>query len=125
MEFPDKTEKVNPLQPFYLVYVQDDGTTAMSFVQAKQLLEAFKSLCDGHSTPIGELCHFFNEETRDGKDMSRYDDLLEKAMTDIGRAFASRNEGNLFAGRGGTLLPAGERLWEPANFQLITWLVIK
>lgn len=124
-EFPDKTEKVNPLQPFYLVYVREDGTTAMSFVQAKQLLEAFKSLCEGHSSPIEALCRSFNEETRNGEDMSRYNGLLEKALTDIGRAFVNRNEGNLFTGRSGTLVPTGDRLFELANFQLVTWLVIK
>ncbi|MFL5805257.1 MAG: hypothetical protein ACJ8CR_26390, partial [Roseiflexaceae bacterium] len=38
-------QTVNPLQPFYLVYVRDDGTVRFSFAQPKQTLELFRDLC--------------------------------------------------------------------------------
>lgn len=121
----DKTEKVNPLQPFYLVYVQDDGEIYLSFVQAKQLLEAFRSLTSGHSTPIEELCSAFNAETLNGEDMSRYDGLLEGCLKEIRRSFETKNQANLFTGRSGSLVAANDELFELENFELITWLVIR
>lgn len=121
----DKTEKVNPLQPFYLVYVRDDGTTALGFIQAKQLLEAFKSLCVGYDFPIDELCHAFNLETGNGEDMTRYDGLLENALSEIKQSFAKKNEANLFTGRGGSLVASDDETFNSDNFKLITWLVIR
>ena len=40
-------DTVNPLQPYYLVYVRDDGTVRFSFAQPKQILEIFRLLCSG------------------------------------------------------------------------------
>ena len=120
-----QAEKVNPLQPFYLVYVRNDGVMFYSFIQAKQMLETFRGLCRGNDKPFDELCRQFNQETKDGKDMTFYDDLLNQALSEIKRNFQQRNTGNLFAGRSGTLLNFKEDLFESSNFKLITWLVIK
>lgn len=122
--FSEKSERVNPLQPFYLVYVRNDGTVALSFVQAKQLLEAFKSLCIGYTTPIDELCNWFNMETRNGEDVGQYDELLEKCVAEIKSRFQKRNQANLFTSRGGQLVAAPEDQFGTENFTLITWLVI-
>lgn len=120
-----QAEKVNPLQPFYLVYVRDDGVLFYSFIQAKQMLETFRALCRGNDKPLEELCRQFNQETSDGEDMSYYDNLLKQALSEIKRNFQQRNTGNLFAGRSGTLVSYNDDLFESSNFKLITWLVIK
>lgn len=120
-----QAEKVNPLQPFYLVYVRQDGVLFYSFVQAKQMLETFRSLCRGNDKPFDDLCREFNQETKDGEDMSFYNDLLLKALSEIKRNFQQKNTGNLFSGRSGSLLNFNEDLFESSNFKLITWLVIK
>ncbi|MDQ1301226.1 MAG: hypothetical protein QG637_1147, partial [Chloroflexota bacterium] len=39
------TTDVNPLQPYFLVYVYDERVIAYSFAQPKQILEAFRALC--------------------------------------------------------------------------------
>ena len=121
----EKAEKVNPLQPFYLVYVRNDGAVFYSFIQAKQMLETFRALCYGNNKPLDELCQQFNKETKDGEDMTFYDDLLKQALSEIKRNFQQRNTGNLFTGRGGTLLNFQEDLFESSNFKLVTWLVVK
>lgn len=120
-----QAEKVNPLQPFYLVYVRNDGVVFYSFVQVKQLLETFRSLCQGNAESFDELCQDFNKVTNDGEDMSFYDELMKKGLAEIKRNFQQRNTGNLFAGRSGTLVGFQEDLFESSNFKLITWLVIK
>ena len=120
-----QSEKVNPLQPFYLIYVRNDGVVFYSFVQVKQLLETFRSLCQGNEKPFDELCLDFNKITNDGEDMSFYDELLKNGLAEIKRNFQQRNTGNLFAGRSGTLVGFQDDLFESSNFKLITWLVIK
>jgi ERCC4-related helicase len=120
-----QAEKVNPLQPFYLVYVRNDGVLYYSFIQAKQMLETFRALCRGNDKPLDELCRQFNQETKDGEDMTFYDGLLKQALSEVKRNFQQRNTGNLFAGRSGTLLNFKEDLFESSNFKLITWLIVK
>jgi len=120
-----QSEKINPLQPFYLVYVRNDGVMFYSFLQAKQMLETFRFLCRGSDKPFEELCRQFNQETNDGENMSFYDGLLQTALSEIKQNFQQRNTGNLFAGRSGALVNYQEDLFESSNFKLITWLVIK
>jgi len=63
--------------------------------------------------------------TSNGEDMSFYDELLKKGLSEIKRSFQQRNTRNLFAGRSGTLVNFQEDLFESSNFKLITWLVVK
>ena len=120
-----QSEKVNPLQPFYLVYIRRDGIIFYSFVQAKQMLEAFRALCYGNDKPIDELCRSFNRETGDGEDMSFYNELLKKSLDEVKTNFQRRNAGNLFSGRGGSLLSFQDTDFDLSNFKLITWLIIE
>ena len=57
--------------------------------------------------------------------MSRYSQLLDRAVTAIAAQFERKNAGNLFAGRGGKLTDAGKQVKSAGDFDLITWLVIK
>jgi hypothetical protein len=120
-----QAEKVNPLQPFYLVYVRNDGVVFYSFVQAKQMLETFRGLCKGNNKPFDDLCRQFNQETNEGANMAFYDELLNQALSEIKRNFQQRNTSNLFSGRSGTLLNFQEDKFDSSNFKLITWLIIK
>ena len=63
-------DTVNPLQPYYLVYVRDDGTVRFSFAQPKQILEIFRLLCSGKAAAYEQLCQLFDNETKNGADMS-------------------------------------------------------
>ncbi len=118
-------EAVNPLQPYFLVYIRDDGEVRYNFTAPKQILEIFRALCQGHTEPYGKLCELFDRETGDGRDMSRYSQLLEKAVAAIAAQFGRRNAGNLFAGRGGKLTDADKQVRHAGDFDLIAWLVIK
>lgn len=116
---------VNPLQPHFLVYVRDDGVVRYTFAQAKQVLEVFRSLCSGENTPHEKLCRLFDEETKDGNDMTRYSELLDKAIASIASTFRKRNFGNLLNGRGGKLIGSDKQVSSSADFDLVTWLVIR
>ena len=118
-------EAVNPLQPYFLVYIRDDGEVRYNFTAPKQVLDVFRAVSQGRSEPHAKLCALFDEETSHGQDMSRYSALLEKAVNAIAAQFSRKNAGNLFSGRGGKLLSNQSAIKATTDFDLITWLVIK
>ena len=48
-------ETVNPLQPYFLVYVWDDGTVRYTFAQPKQILEIYRLLCSDRTAAITDF----------------------------------------------------------------------
>ena len=118
-------EAVNPLQPYFLVYIRDDGEVRYNFTAPKQILEIFRAVCQGQTEPYAKLCELFDSETAHGQDMHRYSNLLDKAVASITAQFARKNAGNLFTGRGGKLLSSQYTIKTTTDFDLITWLVIK
>jgi hypothetical protein len=118
-------EAVNPLQPYFLVYVWDDRTIRYTFAQPKQILEIFRLLCVGKTTPYRELCELFDQETSDGSDMHRYSELLKKAVDGIASTFKKRAVVNLLESRSGLLTEANKQVTSASDFDLITWLVVR
>jgi hypothetical protein len=118
-------ETVNPLSPFFLVYIQADGTVRYNFTAPKQVLDIFRALCQGQTAPYADLCKLFDTETRHGQDMRVYSALLDKAVKAIVAQFGQKNAANLFSGRGGKLIDAGQAVQGQQDFELVTWLVIK
>ncbi|MBE9129095.1 DEAD/DEAH box helicase family protein [Coleofasciculus sp. LEGE 07081] len=119
------TESVNPLQPYYLVYVHDSGDVRFTFSQPKQILELMRDLCAGHVEAIQRLCDLFNEQTQNGADMSHYSQLLKRSTQTILDQFAKRSVAGLLSSRDGTLPSASVRAKSADDFELITWLVIR
>lgn len=117
-------EMVNPLQPYFLVYIRNDGIVRYSFTQAKQILEIYRLLCSDKKFPYQELCSLFNNQTQNGNDMSYYTDLMNKAVNAIVSTFKKRNISNLLAGRSGKLVGEQHQIKDTSNFELITWLII-
>jgi hypothetical protein len=118
-------EVVNPLQPYFLVYVREDGTVRFNYTNAKQILEIFRLMCQGKKEPFYNLCDLFNEETQQGSDMSKYSELLKKSIDEISAVFKKRASGKLTTDRGALLIPSSKQINDTDDFELITWLVIK
>jgi SNF2 family DNA or RNA helicase len=119
------SDTVNLLQPYYLVYVRDDGTVRFSFAQPKQILEIFRLLCSGKPAAYEQLCQSFDSETNNGSDMSRYTGLLDAAVTSIARTFQKRLAAGLQSSRDFVIPNQNQQARESTGFELITWLVIK
>ena len=117
-------ETVNPLQPYFLVYVHETGEVRYNFTAPKQVLQIFRALCQGKTEPYAKLCELFDAETNDGKDMQRYSTLLDAAISAIASQSDKKNLGNLFAGRGGKLVDDTKLPKTATDFDLVTWLVI-
>lgn len=73
----------NLLHPYYLVYMSMEGEVIYNHLQPKQILDIMKYLCRSESEPIKELCEVFNDETDNGRNMKKYNELLGKAIESI------------------------------------------
>ena len=73
----------NQLHPFYMVYLSDEGNVVVNHLAPKELLDTMRMLCRGVSSPDTKLCRLFNKETRDGRNMKHYSELLNDAINSI------------------------------------------
>ncbi len=118
------TEQTSPVHPFYLVYVRDDGSIRHGCASTQQLLAAFEAATSGKTAPLTALCDQFNDETRNGTRMDRYNQLLDTAVAHIGetrnkaqaKGLATRRDFQL-----PTVVESGNSL---ERFDLVTWLII-
>lgn len=119
------SETINPLQPYFLVYIREDKTVRFSFAQPKQILEIYRLLCAGKSVPCERLCNLFDQETSNGNDMAKYADLLKRAVDSVVATFQKRAVSHLQSGRGAVLVDQDKQARRTSDFELVTWLVIK
>ncbi|HOC54627.1 MAG TPA: helicase-related protein [Verrucomicrobiota bacterium] len=117
--------EVNPLQPYYLVYVRHDGTVRFTFAQPKQILEIYRLLCAGKTQAHEQLCQLFDAESNNGADMAPYNKLLEAAVDSIARTFQKRVAAGLQSGRDFRIPDQEDQARDTTDFDLVTWLVIK
>ena len=121
----DDNEAVNPLNPYFLVYIRDDGTVRYNYTNAKQILEIYRLLCQGQKQPYEELCFLFNQETDNGMKMEKYSELLSKAVKEIVHIFKKKGNAKLTSDRGAMLIPLAKQINEMDDFELVTWLIVR
>lgn len=119
------TTTVNPLQPYYLAYVLDDGTVRLTFVHPKQILELLRQHTVGRVEPDEALYRQFEAATQHGADMSRYDHLLNQALAASEKAFQQRVAATLQSSRHARLPTLSEHVTASSDFELVTWLVLR
>lgn len=121
----DGPQEINPLQPYFLVYVLEDGNVRYSFAHPKQILTVYRELSAGKNNPYEELCALFDQETEDGHNMMSYSALLQKAVDSIVATFRKRAASGLQTARSFIIPNHDEQANESTDFELVTWLVIK
>ncbi len=122
---PTPSESINPLHPYFLVYVLDDGNVRFGFAHPKQILDIYRLLCSGKAEADTQLCNVFDQETNHGSEMKAYDALLKKAVDSLAATFRKRAASGLQSGRGFVLPDAKDQVHEKTDLELVTWLVIK
>jgi SNF2 family DNA or RNA helicase len=73
----------NRIHPFYMVYLDSGGGVLCDHLSPKEMLDTLRYLCKGKISPESALCKAFNAETKDGKDMRKYSELLGEAINSI------------------------------------------
>lgn len=113
----------NVLHPYYMVYLSDDGDIIIDYLSPKIMLDSFRYLCKGKDEPNLDLCAKFNQETNDGKNMSKYSNLLEEAIKSI---IEIKNENELDSFLSGEEISfLSENIEGLDDFELISFLIIK
>ena len=122
---PSDSARLNPLAPYYLVYVHEDGTIRFSFAQPKEAILLLRDLAADEPTAYERLCDIFDQRTKDGSDMSQYYSMLRSALASIERTFQKRAAASLLSSRAAVLPAASESPTSSGcDFDLVTWLVI-
>ncbi len=113
----------NRLHPFYMVYIGSEGEVICDHLSPKQMLDKMRFLCKGKTESIPEVYRPFNKETRDGRDMSKYSELLGRAISSI---IEVKDESDIdsFLG-GGQVSFITNEIKGLDDFELICFLVVK
>ena len=119
----DSQELATSLYPYYLVYVNSDGSIHVKNTNPKKILDLYKVLCQTKSEPIESLVKKFNKKTKNGSDMSVYTDLLEKAVYDIKGIVEQKGIQSLFQLGQATLLD--NTVSGLNDFELVSFLVVE
>ena len=117
-------EKLNPIHPYYLVHISDEGEVSIGFTNPKRILERLSTLCVGKEHPNQDLCHWFNDETDNGSDMTIYEMLLDTALGSIREEYNRKVNDHLDASADALLPIVDNQITENTEFELVTWLVI-
>lgn len=113
----------NRLHPFYMVYISNDGEVVCDHLSPKDMLDKMRYLCKGKTEPLPQVYKPFNKETRDGKDMSKFSDLLGKAIASIIEV-KEENDIDSFLG-GGQVSFLTNEIKGLDDFELICFLVVR
>jgi hypothetical protein len=116
-------DKTNQLHPFYLVYITANGDVLSNHLNVKTTLDILRAICKGNSEAIQEVYELFNEETDDGKNMTKYSQLLNKAIESVLHVKDESDVDSLFSPGGTTALMNNIKGLE--DFELLTFVVIK
>ncbi len=119
-----KTKEQNVLAPYYMVHIAFDGEIKYSFMQSKKLMDFYKKLCVGKSEVLSELVKQFNEETKEGCDMTQYSQLLKSAIENIVGKKEEAGVASLFSA-GGTNFYKSSNSSNSQDFELVSFLIIK
>ena len=120
----EEGKKLNPIHPYYLVHISEEGEVSIGFTNPKRILERFSALCVGKINPDRDLCHWFNEETDNGNDMTIYEMLLDAVLNSIRVEYNRKVNDQLDASADALLPTADSQITEKTEFELVTWLVI-
>ena len=116
-------DRKNLLHPFYMVYLGDDGTVLCDHLHPKHLLDTLRLLCKGKGDHDPALCSRLNKETKDGRKMEKYSELLQEAVGSIVEKKEETDIDSLFS-LGETTALRGE-INGLDDFELITFLIIR
>lgn len=113
----------NLLHPFYMVYISHEGEVICDHLSPKTMLDNMRAACRGKHEPDKKLCKVFNKETKDGRDMTHYSDLLQDAIHSIIEVKEESDIMSLFSEGESSFLT--DEIKGLDDFELICFLVIK
>ena len=111
----------NIIYPFVLCYVTVEGDVFIPSTNPKRCLDYYKKLCLGHNDVMPSLVAEFNQQTKSGRYMDGYKELLDVALQHCKGASTEMGLNSL-------ALPGISRLSQKnidTPYELISFLIIK
>jgi hypothetical protein len=115
-------DRGNRLHPHYLVYLDDDGDVIADHTEVKRLLDLLRVGCRAYPEPVPDVTRLFNEQTREGAEMSYYSNLLTSAIHSMIEVTDERDIDSLFTPGATTALT--QSIAGLDDFELIAFLAI-
>jgi hypothetical protein len=106
-----------------MVYISDDGEVICDHLSPKELLDKVRYLCRGKTEHFDKLCAEINRETKDGRDMRKYSELLGDAINSIINVKEDSDLDSLFKQGGTSALLT--RITGLDDFELICFLIVR
>ena len=116
-------ENRNYLHPFYMVFVGDDGEIICNHLQPKETLDVMRQIARGKTEPDLKVCHAFNAETKDGRDMRHVSELLQDAIASIINVKEESDIDSFL--NGGQISFLADEIKGLDDFELICFLVVR
>jgi SNF2 family DNA or RNA helicase len=116
-------DEQNRLHPFYMVYIGEDGEVVCDHLSPKVMLDKMRLLCRGKDEPDMEMCRAFNRDTKDGRNMSTYSEMLSEAIDSIIHVKEESDIDSFLKGNQTSFLKGAISGLE--DFELICFLVVK
>ena len=113
----------NRLHPFYMIYISEKEEVVVNHLEPKEILDKLRYLCKGKAEPMADLSDAFNLQTRDGRNMSQYSELLGKAIASIIEVKEHSDMDNFLNGNQTSFL--SNKISGLDDFELICFLVVK
>ncbi len=113
----------NRLHPFYLIYISNEQEVVCNHLQPKKMLDIVRLMCKGVDEPNSNLCRKFNTETKDGRNMGKYSELLGKAISSIVSIKEDSELDSFFTSAETSAL--GSKISGLNDFELICFIVVK
>ncbi len=121
-DYKNETDK-NPIYPYYLAYIREDGEVIYNYTNVKKILDVYKALCNKNTKVLVDLVKEFNKETRNQKKMDKYEELLGEVTEDILGKIEEQDTLSIFSlGDLNSMLSDSNSNNE---FEIISYLVIK
>ena len=117
----DENKNRNELDPYYLIYVKNDGEVLYSYDNSRRILDIYKSLCLGKKEPFMDLCEKFNTKIQTEEGVEIYNKILKSAVNGIKQQY---DKTLIPTGRGGGIPTIENQLRSEDDLELITWLII-
>jgi hypothetical protein len=110
------------LSPYYLVYVSDEGSVLLQFTQVKKILDILKKTANSGKSISENAIDRLNKKTKNGNDMSHYQNLLGKAIQALTGAAEEKGVESLFS-PGGTVMSKNS-FKGIDDFEVVSFLIL-
>ncbi|WP_191126358.1 helicase-related protein [Cerasibacillus terrae] len=111
------------LEPYYLIYIDENERISYSHVKSKQILDLYRKLSLGQTEIYPELIHAFEQETKEITDMEKYQSMLSSATDFIIGKNEEMGMASLFSIGESSL--SYDTFQKAEDFELVSYLIVK